>query len=91
MLLGDVDGLIAPCVNGEAPVGLHYTGDPALQGLWTILHVPTLALPAARGPSNMPVAIQIVAPRDADRTLFALAAWLRDAAGVHLPQPRKGS
>ena len=91
LLLGDVDGLIAPCVNGEAPVGLHYTGDPALQGLWTILHVPTLALPAARGPANMPIAIQIVAPRDSDRTLFALAAWLRDAAGVHLPQPRKGS
>jgi amidase len=65
-------------------MGLHYTGDPALQGLWTLLHTPTLALPAARGPSNMPVAIQLVAPRDKDRNLLSTAAWLRDAAGVRL-------
>lgn len=80
------DGLIAPCVNGEAPVGLDYTGDPAFQGLWTLLHVPTLALPAGRGPNGMPVALQIVGGRDRDRKVLALASWLRDQAGITLPE-----
>ena len=35
-----IDALIAPCVTGEAPAGLEFTGDPKFQGLWTILHTP---------------------------------------------------
>lgn len=80
------DGLIAPVVNGEAPLGLDYTGDPALQGLWTLLHVPTLALPVALGPGGMPVAIQLVGRRDEDRKMLALAIWLRDKAGIRPPE-----
>ncbi len=83
------DGLIAPAVNGEAPRGLDYAGDPALQALWTLLHVPTLALPAARGPNGMPVAIQVVGRRDEDRKMLALALWLRDEAGIQLPAVMK--
>ena len=86
-LIGNFDVLLAPCVTGEAPVGIAYTGDPAFQGLWTILHVPTLALPAARGPHGMPVAVQIVARRQDDARLLACASWLRDRAGIVLPPP----
>jgi Asp-tRNA(Asn)/Glu-tRNA(Gln) amidotransferase A subunit family amidase len=84
-LFADFDILLAPCVHGEAPVGLAFTGEPAFQGFWTILHVPTLALPAARGRNKMPVAVQVIAPRWQDEKLLQAAIWLRDRAGIALP------
>ncbi|MDB5533935.1 MAG: amidase [Hyphomicrobiales bacterium] len=80
--LSEFDGLLAPCVNGEAPLGLAYAGDPAFQGLWTLLHTPTIALPACRGPNQMPVALQLVARRGADEKLIALARWAQEAAEI---------
>lgn len=81
-LLGEVDVLLAPCVNGEAPLGLDYAGDPSFQGLWTLLHVPTLTIPAACGPNGMPVGIQVVARRYSDIELLDCAFWLVDQAGI---------
>jgi Asp-tRNA(Asn)/Glu-tRNA(Gln) amidotransferase A subunit family amidase len=80
--LTGVDILLAPCVNGEAPIGLGYAGDPSFQGLWTLLHVPALSLPAVRGPNGMPVGIQVIARRYADEMLLKQAAWLMDVAGI---------
>jgi amidase len=76
-LLEDYDALIAPCVQGEAPLGLAYSGDPRLQAIWTLLHVPTIGLPTHRGPNNLPVSIQIVGPRYGDSRLLqvALGIW----------------
>lgn len=74
--LQDYDVLLTPSTNGEAPLGLHYAGDPAFQGLWTLLHVPTITLPVATGPHGMPVGIQLVAARWDDRLLFAAARWM---------------
>ena len=81
-LLAGFDCLIAPCVNGEAPAGLDTTGDPSLQALWTLLHVPTLSLPAYVGANGLPVGVQIIARRGADRALLACALWLQARAGV---------
>ena len=55
-----VDVLLAPCANGEAPRGLDETGDPGFQAIWTILHAPALSMPTHRGPNGLPVAIQLV-------------------------------
>lgn len=71
-----VDVLLAPCVLGEAPAGLATTGDHRFQGLWTLLHVPTMTLPTHRGPQGLPVGIQLVAPLYADARLFAVARWI---------------
>jgi Asp-tRNA(Asn)/Glu-tRNA(Gln) amidotransferase A subunit family amidase len=71
-----VDVLLAPCVNGEAPVGLDYTGDPAFQSLWTMLHVPTLSLPTHAGPNGMPVGIQLIGPAYGDKALLHAARWI---------------
>src|SRR5690606_3134846 len=59
-LMADLDVLIAPAVNGEAPIGLDYAGDPSFQSLWTLLHVPTITLPLAEGPNGLPVGVQLV-------------------------------
>ena len=73
----DYDALLAPCVQGEAPKGLEYAGDPSFQSLWTLLHVPTIGLPTHRGLRGLPVSIQLVGARYADSQLMrvALAVW----------------
>jgi Asp-tRNA(Asn)/Glu-tRNA(Gln) amidotransferase A subunit family amidase len=81
-VLAEVDMLLVPCANGEAPRGLAETGDPGFQAIWTILHTPALTLPTHRGPNRLPVGIQLVAPRYADRHLFACARWVWQQLGT---------
>lgn len=76
-----IDAIIAPCVKGEAIPGLAHTGDPAFQQFWTVLYVPSLTLPTHRGPTGLPVGIQVVAPRYADDSLFACARWIWQRLG----------
>ncbi|MFL6797430.1 MAG: amidase [Xanthobacteraceae bacterium] len=75
-VFGNIDVLLAPCTNGEAPRGLGDTGDPAFQAIWTILYVPTLSLPTHYGPSGLPVGIQLVGQRHRDSELLACARWI---------------
>lgn len=81
-LFDGFDVLLAPSANGEAPTGLAYAGDPSFQGFWTLLHVPTISLPAGKGPNGMPVGVQMIAPRYSDRKLLDMANWLVTRAGV---------
>jgi Asp-tRNA(Asn)/Glu-tRNA(Gln) amidotransferase A subunit family amidase len=81
-VLEGFDVLLAPCVQGEAPVGLASTGDPGFQAIWTILHVPTMSLPTHRGPHGLPVGIQLIARRHDDRRLFASARWVWERLGA---------
>ena len=71
-----VDVLLAPCVPGEAPAGLAWTGDTRLQAFWTLLHVPTVSLPTHRGPAGLPVAVQVIGPAGGDARLLAAARWM---------------
>jgi Asp-tRNA(Asn)/Glu-tRNA(Gln) amidotransferase A subunit family amidase len=78
----DMDVLLAPATNGEAPRGLGDTGDPGFQAMWTILHVPTLTMPTHRGPHGLPVGLQLIAERHADRRLLACAQWIWQRLGA---------
>ena len=69
----DVDVLLTPTVQGEAPAGLAYTGDHRFQSIWTQLRTPAITLPTHAGPNGMPVGIQLVAPQYADDRLLAVA------------------
>jgi Asp-tRNA(Asn)/Glu-tRNA(Gln) amidotransferase A subunit family amidase len=84
-----VDVLLAPCVRGEAPDGLHHTGDPSFQALWTLMHTPTVTLPTAVGPNGLPVGIQLVAPRYEDERLLAVSQWIWDKLGVRRRRSRR--
>jgi len=76
-----LDVLLVPCVQGEAPKGLAATGDPRLQAVWTALHTPAMTLPTHRGPNDLPVGIQLVAQRYDDDRLFACARWIWQRIG----------
>jgi Asp-tRNA(Asn)/Glu-tRNA(Gln) amidotransferase A subunit family amidase len=68
----DVDVLLAPSAPGAAPAGLDNTGDPVFCRIWTVLHTPTVSIPAGHAPNGMPVGLQVVGPVGADA--FTLAA-----------------
>ena len=74
-LFGAKDALLVPCVPGAAPRGLGFTGDPAFQGFWTALHVPTITLPIHRTDDGLPVGIQLVGRPREDAGLLAVARW----------------
>jgi amidase len=76
------DVLLAPCVQGEAPLGFDSTGDPGFQAIWTILHVPAMSLPTHRGPNGLPVGIQLVGRRYDDQRLFACARWVWERLAI---------
>jgi Asp-tRNA(Asn)/Glu-tRNA(Gln) amidotransferase A subunit family amidase len=83
------DVLLAPCVRGEAPEGLHYTGDPSFQAIWTLMHTPTVTLPTAVGPNGLPVGIQLVGSRHGDTHLLAVSQWIWDKLGVRRRRSRR--
>jgi Asp-tRNA(Asn)/Glu-tRNA(Gln) amidotransferase A subunit family amidase len=68
----DIDVLLAPSAPGAAPLGLDNTGDPVFCRIWTVLHTPTVNIPAGFAPNGMPVGLQVVGPVGADG--FTLAA-----------------
>jgi amidase len=81
-VLDGLDILLVPCVPGEAPRGLGFTGDPSMQAMWTALHTPTITLPTHRGPHNLPVGIQLVGQRYDDDRLLACARWIWEKVGA---------
>jgi Asp-tRNA(Asn)/Glu-tRNA(Gln) amidotransferase A subunit family amidase len=80
-LFEELDVLLVPCVQGEAPKGLASTGDGSMQAIWTALHTPTVTLPTHRGPNNLPVGIQLVGQRYDDDRLLAVARWTWEKIG----------
>lgn len=72
-LFADVDVLLTPTANGEAPLGLANTGDHRFQSIWTQLRTPAVTLPTHAGPNGMPVGIQLIGARYADNRLLAIA------------------
>jgi amidase len=75
-IIAEYDIIIAPSATGEAPIGVHYTGDSALNSMWTLLQVPVISVPGLVGPSKMPVGISLIARRYNDRTAISVAKLL---------------
>ena len=74
-LLAGYDAFLTLSAPGEAPRGLEKTGDSIFNRAWTTCHVPCITLPVGRGPSGLPVGIQLVGRRGTDRMLLAHALW----------------
>jgi amidase len=59
---------------GEAPVGMA-TGDPVLNRLWSLLHLPVVTLPAGRGPAGMPLGVQLIGACRQDADFIRMTRW----------------
>ena len=73
------DAVITPAAPGEAPAGLEWTGDPAFNTLWTLLHVPCVTVPAGTGPKGLPLGVQVATRRAEDALCLMWGEWLRQA------------
>jgi Asp-tRNA(Asn)/Glu-tRNA(Gln) amidotransferase A subunit family amidase len=73
---GDCDVWLAAAALGEAPEGLSYTGDPIMNGVWTLLHTPCITVNAGTGPKGLPVGLQIVGRIADDSRLLSAADWI---------------
>ena len=69
----DVDVLLTPSAQGEAPDNLSNTGDPVFCRIWTVLHTPAINVPAGLGATGMPVGLQVVGPVGSDALTLAAA------------------
>ena len=78
----DVDVLLAPSAAGAAPMGLDSTGDPVFCRIWTVLHTPTVNIPAGHAPNGLPVGLQVVGPVGSDAFTLAAAHALHQSLGV---------
>lgn len=67
------DAVISPAALGEAPIGLSSTGDPAMNIAWSTLHSSCITLPVMYGASQMPIGLQLSAPRFTDLNLLRVA------------------
>jgi len=76
-----LDILLAPCVDGEAPEGLEYSGNPRLPGFWTAIRLPAISLPTHTGPNGLPVGIQLVGRYRDDDRLLSVAKWVLEKLG----------
>ena len=72
-VFGPSDVILLPPAAGEAPKGLHATGDPAFNRIWTQLQLPCITIPAGVGPNGLPVGVQLVARSGQDALLLAVA------------------
>jgi|GEM_PF-3142058 Asp-tRNAAsn/Glu-tRNAGln amidotransferase A subunit and related amidases len=83
--------VLTPSAPGEAPEGYASSGNYAFNMMWTLLHVPCVALPVGRSHRNLPLGVQLVGPRMGDARLLEIArscAAVLDAnAPRSLPQP----
>ena len=79
---GGFDAILTLPAPGQAPKGLASTGNAIFNGLWTMLHMPCLTLPAGAGPDGLPVGIQLVARRHDDRRLIDIGLWVERELGA---------
>ncbi len=75
----DIDAILTAPAPGEAPLGLERTGNATFNLLWTYLWMPCVTLPYTRGPTGLPVGLQLVGRQHEDATLLDIAGWVKGA------------
>ncbi|PZU84470.1 MAG: amidase [Chelatococcus sp.] len=83
-LFAGLDVLLTYSAPGEAPPTLESTGDPRFNRLWTLLGLPCVTIPVARGPRGLPVGVQIISGFGDD----AMALGVAKALEILVPKAR---
>jgi Asp-tRNA(Asn)/Glu-tRNA(Gln) amidotransferase A subunit family amidase len=76
------DAILTLPAPGAAPKGLGTTGSAVFNGLWTLLYMPCLTLPADITEEGLPVGIQLVGSRHGDQRLLDIGLWVERHLGA---------
>ena len=74
--IGPYDCLLSASAPGEAPAGLHSTGEATFNRLTSGLGVPCINLPGFNGSNGLPVGIQLIGAMGDDTALLQVAGWM---------------
>jgi aspartyl-tRNA(Asn)/glutamyl-tRNA(Gln) amidotransferase subunit A len=66
------DVLMTPPAQGAAPAGIAATGDPVMNGPWTLTDFPTMTLPHALNKDGLPIGVQLTGPPFQESLLVAV-------------------
>ncbi|MEM7428767.1 MAG: amidase [Pseudomonadota bacterium] len=80
-----IDAWLCPAATCTAPEGLSFTGDWAMNALWTYTGLPAISLPSGTGDGNLPYGLQVVARHGQDEELLQLARQI--SANLDKPEP----
>ena len=75
------DALMTPAAPGTAPQGITTTGDPVMNGPWTLADFPTMTLPHATGANGLPIGVQLSAAPLQEGLLLALGKAVESVVG----------
>ena len=85
------DAILTLPAFGEAPRGLHYTGDAEYCAPWTFVGAPAVTLPAGLGKNALPLGIQIVGDYRNDLRVLKVAKWVEATLGFDPGIPAIGA
>jgi aspartyl-tRNA(Asn)/glutamyl-tRNA(Gln) amidotransferase subunit A len=77
------DVLLSPPARGVAPQGIATTGDPVMNGPWTLTDFPTMTLPLAVTSAGLPIGVQLSGPPLQEASLLQVARAIEELIGFN--------
>jgi aspartyl-tRNA(Asn)/glutamyl-tRNA(Gln) amidotransferase subunit A len=75
------DVLMTPPARGAAPPGIDSTGDPVMNGPWTLADFPTMTLPHALTADGLPIGVQLTGPPSQEGLLLEVGKAVEKIVG----------
>jgi Asp-tRNA(Asn)/Glu-tRNA(Gln) amidotransferase A subunit family amidase len=73
--------LMTPAASGPAPEGIGATGDPVMNGPWTLSDFPTMTLPYTLAANGLPLGVQLTGPPLQEGRLLEIVAQIETVIG----------
>jgi Asp-tRNA(Asn)/Glu-tRNA(Gln) amidotransferase A subunit family amidase len=80
-VIAGYDVVLTPSADGEAPMTHDSTGSTTFTIIWQILSLPSITMPACKGPNELPVGAQLVGRRHKDVEMLVAAEHVWNVLG----------